>query len=79
MAAAEILQLVAENELLRRTNIDISEKLENSISETEEMTRLNEITMHMVTVRSNQQYFPLIITNLCILFLPVTIARSLSM
>ena len=60
VAAAEILRLVEENELLRRTNIDISGKLENSVSDTEEMTRLNSITMDMVNILSTPSIFTVV-------------------
>jgi hypothetical protein len=60
VAAAEILRLVEENELLRRTNVDISNKLENSVTNTEEMTRVNNITMHMVL--TNKYFLIMILT-----------------
>jgi hypothetical protein len=69
VAASEILRLVEENELLRKTNIDISDKLENSVSETEEMTRLNDITMHMVTALSSPVRGNLHIYLVCLFYL----------
>lgn len=48
VAELEISRLMKENELLRNENFDVSNQLDVSINATEELARLNNITMHMV-------------------------------
>mmetsp|Transcript_6642 Transcript_6642/g.10887 ORF Transcript_6642/g.10887 Transcript_6642/m.10887 type:complete len:129 (-) Transcript_6642:217-603(-) len=54
VAAAEILRLAEENENLKRINSELSSRLEASNDTVEEASKLNDITMHMLTDERRQ-------------------------
>ena len=68
VAASEIIKLKAENEELRKSNMEKAAKLEASDDSVDELTKLNDITMHMVCLDYNISVID------CVLFLRFLLA-----